>query len=365
MLSILCTESVSKFFRVRTSSQQSDSHSTASNVVDDLEDELNQTESNMLEMSDGGSMLSLNSSALGTFDMLNKTDDSIPEIEILNEQEIATIRLDTDEIIAETIDEHEQTLEISSNTNDADISPEIPIGSIGNQPLIYYTVRLIASKFLLIGESYKLIDDCKVRVSIKNLSLAVIGHCIALYPHTLLLSLQYNGPENIVFEPNSDSDESDGSHSDKDSPAKSAKSNAEQSDQLIIKDDHFGENSKVPNTYFDFCFPLSKSADNVLLSRLSTSNNSSDAVKRTQKLNGDLSDLLSKSDILDSKSSYKCLDVTMESSHNSNDKTLNSQALIQSITDGSLQFVEDILLFWDHADPVLKANIHLIVGNFH
>lgn len=313
----------------------------------------------MSELSDG----SFNSSALSTFDMLNRADDSIPEIEILNEQEIATIRLETEQMHGEKVDETDHTIDVTLNENFEAIGREILIGTIGNQPLIYYTVRLIASKFLLYGVPYKLIDDCEVRVSIKNLSLAVISHCIALCPRTLLLSLQYNGPENLIFQSESDSEES--VCSDKTSPSKSAKSNAEPADQLNIKDDHFGEssNSKVPNTYFDFFFPLSKSADNVLLSRLNSDNLGNENVRRTQKLNGDLSDLLTKSDIVESKS-YKGIDVTLETSLHSNEKTLSSQALIQTTTDGSLQFIEDILLFWKHTDPILRANVQLFVGNF-
>lgn len=314
----------------------------------------------MSEISDG-SMLSLNSSALGTFDVLNKTDDSIPEIEILNEQEIATIRLEADEIDHEKPDEAEQTIDNSPNTTIEAIGRQIPIGSIGNQPLIYYTIRLVASKFLLLGVSYELIDDCDVRVSIKNSSLAVIGHCVALCPRTLLLSLQYNGPDDTTFDRHSDSEESECSNSEKGSPSKESKSNDEPCVELNIKDDHFGENSKVSTTYFDFFFPLSKSADNVLLSRLTSGNSGGENVNR---LVSDLSDMLSKSEILDSKSSYKHVDVSMESNLGTNDKSLSNQALIQSMTDSSPQFVEDILLFWNHSDPVLRANIQLVVGNF-
>lgn len=346
-------ESVTKFFRVGSLGQQSDAH--ASGLVDCLDDDLNQTDTNM---SENGSMLSLNSSA---FDMLNKTDDSIPEIEILNDQEIATIRLEAEQVNQEKIDGVDQTIDVSSTVNFETIDREILIGNIANQPLIYYTVRLIASKFLLVGVPYKLIDDCDVRVSIKNLSLAVISHCVALCPRTLLLSLQYNGPDNLKFEHDSDSDESE--CADKESPSKT-KPNNEPADQLNIKDDHFGENSKVPNTYFDFFFPLSKSADNVLLSRLNSDNIGGENVRRTQKLIGDLSDLLSKSDILDSKPSYRGLDFTADTSLNSNDKSLSNQALIQSITDGSMQFIEDILLYSSHTDPVLKANVQLLTGNF-
>lgn len=347
-------ESVSKFFRVGSSSQAQ--HSPAGSLPKNIEDELlNQTDATISELSDT-SALSLNSSA---FDLLNKTDDTIPEIEILNEQEIATIRLETDDCNHEKVDETDDTDHtIEMPSTDMQVR-EIQIGSIANQPLIYYTVRLIASKFLLIGVPYKLIDDINVRVSIKNLSLAVLGHCVTLCPRILLLSLQYNGPDNVDLENNSDSDDSGCSNSQEASNV--AKPNSEQADQLVIKDDHFGENNEVPKTYFDFFFPLSKSADNVLLSRLNTNISGGDSVNRIQKLNGDLSDLLSKSEIIESKSAFNCLDFAADSK---SDTAVSNQALIQLITEGNLQFVEDVLLFWDHGDPVLRANIQLMVGNF-
>lgn len=373
---------MTKFFRVRTSSQSSEIQTPS--MLDDFDpDELiNQTDTNISEQSDG-SMLSLNSSAMGGYDVLNKTpDNSIPEIEILNEQEIASIRLEPNR------EEHvgvEQSNDTTANTTvEAGTIPceTIPIGSIRNQPLLYYTVRLISSKFLLHGTSYKLNDGFGVRISIKNLSLAVIGHCVAICPRSLLLSLQYNGPENVAFDQVSESGEEseclDGGENCSSSKEINQPSAADAPIELNIKDDHFGENSKVPKTYFDFSFPLSKSADNVLLSRLGTSNNlidistdasnaGNDNVKRTQKLSGDLNNLLSKSDIIESSRSYKCnsaLEAAIESDIDSDEKQMRNQTLIQSMTDSSPQFVEDVILFWDHSDPVLRANIQLLVGNF-
>lgn len=178
----------------------------------------------------------------------------------------------------------------------------------------------------------------------------------------------------MAFDNVSDSEDSECLGLEKASPSKDSQQAAvEPSDELNIKDDHFGENSKVSKTYFDFSFPLSKSADNVLLSRLSFSNNMmgsdgfnlGDNMKRTQKLSGDLNNLLSKSEIIESNRSYKDnLDVTIESDIDSNEKLLCNQSLIQSMTDSSPQFVEDLLLFWNHSDPVLRANIQSLVGNF-
>lgn len=344
----------------------------------------------MLDESTAGSMLSLNSSAFSTYDELNRTtDDSIPEIEILNEQEIASIHLESNH------EKHEQSMmanygsdtgvehpidTTSNTTTETSVIPgeAIPIGSIGNQPLIYYTVRLISSKFLLYGMPYKLIDGFGVRISIKNLSVAVIGHCVAISPRSLLLSLQYNGPENVAFDEMSDSDENSEylDAVEKDLPSKNnQQTTADTSVELNIKDDHFGENSKISKTYFDFSFPLSKSADNVLLSRL-TANNSiiggdnatsmGDDLLRTQKLSGDLNNLLSKSDIIESGRSYKCSNLDATDPDNKTDvaQSLCNQTLIQSMTDSSPQFVEDLLLFWNHSDPVLRANVQLLVGNF-
>lgn len=351
---------MSKFFRVGSTPQQIDSPTHSSQQ----QDEEQQDNISVISMSSLLSTNSQNSSALGTFDVVNKTDDSIPEIEILNEHEIAAIKRESNAEQLKSDEPQQDTTTIPILTlSDRDIF----IGSIRDQPLIYYTVRLIASKFLLFGVPNQLIEDTSVRISIKNSSLTVISYCVELCPNVLLLSLQKNDEYNeneLQDEPISDSDEdSSASNSNKvSSPlAKQSTNNNDAGEQLNMKDDHFGENSKIPSTYFDFFFPLSKSADNVLLSRL---NSDSDRSKQTEKLSGDLSDLLSKSDIVESKSAIKCQNnstIDLKPLEN----TLSRLSLDQSIDlSKSQQWLEDILFFWNHSDPVLRANIQLLIGNF-
>lgn len=357
------TETVSKFFRVGSTSQQIDSPTHSSQQ----QDEEQQDNISVISMSSLLSTNSQNSSALGTFDVVNKTDDSIPEIEILNEHEIAAIKRESNaqQLKSDELQQDTTTIPILT-LSDRDIF----IGSIRDQPLIYYTARLIASKFLLFGIPNQLIEDTCIRISIKNSSLTVISYCVELCPNVLLLSLQKNDEYNeneLQDEQISDSDEdSSASNSNKvSSPvAKQSTNNNDAGEQLNMKDDHFGENSKIPSTYFDFFFPLSKSADNVLLSRL---NSDSDRSKQTEKLSGDLSDLLSKSDIVESKSAIKCRNNTANSNTDLKplENTLSRLSLDQSIDlSKSQQWLEDILFFWNHSDPVLRANIQLLIGNF-
>lgn len=310
------------------------------------------------------SLNSQNSSALSTFDIVNKTDDSIPEIEILNDHEIAAIKLEND---AEHFkSEHvETTLDATNNQSINIARKDISIGSIRDQPLVYYTVRLISSKFLLYGDPSQLIDDMNVRISIKNTSLIVISHCVDLCANTLCVQLQ----KSVAFdefemddEHLSDSDEdSTGSNAIAASTPMKANTSTDAGDQLNIKDDHFGESSKVPGTYFDFCSGLSKSADNVLLENIYSGGH---RTKKADKLNNDLSDLLSKSEIIDLKST-----ITDDKSHLNVDLKELESCFYRPSTDSinlshSQQLIEDLLLYWNHSDPVLRTNVQFLIGNF-
>lgn len=310
------------------------------------------------------SLNSQNSSALSTFDIVNKTDDSIPEIEILNDLEIAAIKLESDAEHFKSEDV-ETTLDATNNQSINIERKDISIGSIRDQPLVYYTVRLISSKFLLYGEPSQLIDDLNVRISIKNTSLIVISHCVDLCANTLCVQLQKNDAFHefeLDDEHFSDSDEdSIGSNAIAASTPMKSNASADAGDQLNIKDDHFGENSKVPGTYFDFCSGLSKSADNVLLQNLYPG---SYRAKKVDKLNSDLSDLLSKSEIIEFKST-----LTDDKSNLNVDLKELESCLYRPSADSinlshSQQLIEDLLLYWNHSDPVLRTNIQFLIGNF-
>lgn len=346
---------MSKFFRVGTSNQQTESTSKPSE-----EETAEQKEADNISMLSMSSLISLNSqnsSALGTYDFLNKTDDSTPEIEVLNGQEIASLESQTNLIRTEH-DELDRTQDFDPNftlKQNTMIDNELFIGTINDQPLIHYTIRLIASRFLLTGVTDKLIDDCTIRVSIKNLSLTVIGYCVNIWPGIVLLSLQKGSKADALkfclkeAINASDSEDSECAVTEK---FESKIVNDDAGDQLCIKDDHFGENSRIPSSYFDFSLPLSKSADHVLLSQLT----SADDADKTQRLNNELTDLLSKSDIIDSKSSFKYSNIQLKPEwtyHKTESSSFDSES----------QAIEDIFLFWNHSDPILRANIQSIAGN--
>lgn len=327
-----------------------------------------------------GSLTSLNSqnsSALGTFDFLNKTDDTAPDIQdvaIFDGNDVAPLESQVDETEPEQ-NEMDDTqdlmvkLSISPNLMD---NNRIFIGAIDDQPLIHFIVRSISSKFLLTGEPDNLIDDCSVRISIKNLSLIVIGHCINTCPEVMMMPMQMeaNDRKTILMETRlavSDSEDSECSNTERVVPLGERKisDNAMEDDvgeELNIKDDHFGEDSKIPSSYFDFSFPLSKSADNVLLSRLTLANRSD---KPAKTLSNELTDLLSKSEIIDSKSGFAYNDASPSIIYPGSSKANRIESKIKpSKFQPEWQRIEDILLFWNHSDPILRANVQTIAGNF-
>lgn len=378
-------ESVSKFFRGSATNLQTDQSpkQTPTARNEDEKIEQNPKEIDNISMLSMGSLMSLNSqnsSALGTFDFLNRTDETVPDIQdvaIFDGNDIAPLESQMDETQPEQVEmdkTQDSMMKLSINPNLLD-NNKIFIGAIDDQPLIHFIVRSISSKFLLSGEPDNLIDDCTVRISIKNLSLIVIGHCINICPEVMLMPMQMeaNDEQAILMETHlavSDSEDSECSNTDEVGILSETKhsDNAMGNDvgeELNIKDDHFGEDSKIPSSYFDFSFPLSKSADNVLLSRLTLANNSDKADKTAKTLNNELTDLLSKSEIIDSKSGFAYTDaftsVILPGPSKSN---LIESKIKPTKFKPEWQRIEDILLFWNHSDPILRANVQTIAGNF-
>lgn len=334
-----------------------------------------------------GSQASLNShvsSSFGTFDIINKTEDSLPEIEFLADVDIAQIKIDTNNSMHEAnITHRDSPLSMVQQTpkHIIDSTKDIWIGHITEQPLINYIVRLIASKFLLTGMPNELLSDKIVRVSIKSLSLLVLGNCIDFSPHVLQLGLQISENSLCIgdyfhsFDSGRSDDDDDGDDDDDNDSLsvdpdtveeKKSEDKQDNENELVVKEDHFGESSTASNVYFDFLSPLSKSADNVLLSQLK-SVDSHFIEKKTKKLNTELTDLLSKSDIVESKTSYMQFD-RIPSVRNTPKKILRKMSVKQAINfdeiDENQQFIEDILLYYQHNDPILRANTQIIVGNF-
>lgn len=111
--------------------------------------------------------------------LANLKDDSIEVFDSQALPETAEMAIEDD------------TLELTVDTIETACmdTKELYIGSLYDQCVVDYIVRLISSKFLLDGTPQSLINDQIVRVSIKNLALSVISVCVELRKDVLLMKL--------------------------------------------------------------------------------------------------------------------------------------------------------------------------------
>lgn len=194
-------------------------------------------------------------------------------------------------------------------------SKEMTIGSIYDQFLIEYVVRLVCYKFLLSGQEQKLKLDNIVRVSIKNLSLIVLSDCVRICPQVLLMKLTVPHKETVteccekIFDDISDL-------------CIAEKSKCRDDELLDIKPDHFGTST---SSLEEFLSPLNESGISVLKTP-------SDIIKDSSK-----TVVISDSFVSENQ------DVEVEKSD---------------------QSIEDVLLYFNHNDPSLRGNVQSIVGNF-
>ncbi|XP_001955065.3 uncharacterized protein LOC6501358 isoform X1 [Drosophila ananassae] len=266
----------------------------------------------------------------------------------------------------------------------------VKIGSIMEQPLIYYTARLVAARFLLSGQSGAsgLQPDSVSRVSIKSLSLSVIAQCIRLTPQVLQLHLEISEEELALLEevgsqPGSgdstqmsspqSSDNSQVSGEVKKSETSLIQTEIEESMLLLdIKDDHFGP-STCP-VYLQQSTPvLSRSADATVLQRQLGGGNSSTPKNIQTKSN---EENLSKSEIIGStfRPTVAAEDMAPSSlpprppkrtkSTRSRTATVEVTSPIGKSQSSASQRLSDILLFHDHCDPILRGGVQQVVGNF-
>lgn len=363
-------DTVTKFFRVGSQGETSSASGSAVATV-----EMPKSKPNLRKEIDAvslGSQISINSQNLSGLDEISKTDD-LPGIEILTDRDIDAIRMESHaDIIDYAInDETKRSQQIENDSFQRNDCPSrnIFIGYIGSQTMISYAVRLISSKYLLKGIPNELIDDGEVRVSIKNLSLIAIGHCIALCPSVLRMTLEQ---DNEIDAPISDDSDESGSLQDGSSTIEiipnatmltTKHDEVDIGEPLNIKDDHFGESS---SSYYDFMFPLSKSADTILLAaKLKTTDDAN--AEQNEKLSANLYDLLSKSDIVGSSGVHSFGDDcaissnTITSVENKSSKKFN---VIRKNDGNELQLIKDILIFANHMDPTLRADIQTIAGNY-
>lgn len=372
------TESVSKFFRGGTDTSAQPTTPKGS-----------QNDSDNISVISMGSQISINSHNSSSFDLLQRTDESsLPEIEILTDQDIDAIQI---ECLENSAAAETTTLTGAGDDNYRFNERVLFIGHIANQPIVHYTVRLIAMKFLLAGTPNELIDDKLIRVSIKNLSLVAIAHCVALWPSVLSLTMEkcddldggIDAPKS--YQSSDDGDDSSTDTIDNEATSQNVSSvtaDAENDagDQLVIKDDHFGQSDAMTSSYFDFMLPLSKSADHVLLTQLNSTQAEANR-SRNERLNTNLSELLSKSDIVPSTSrSAENSSFRAESAFPAMPSTKTAISSVTKYTidrccgvdielqrDANaepLQCIEDVLLYANHSDPILRADIQLIAGHY-
>lgn len=246
----------------------------------------------------------------------------------------------------------DETLELVDSTSSIEAARELYIGTIFDQSVVEYIVRLVASKFLLDGAPKILISDQIIRVSIKNLALSVIVGCVQLRSDVLMMKLQkdftdesmmvesllsYLVDEDLRLE--EEEKKKNEPHQDE------AVANTSES-FLAIKDDHFGECTTA--TFLDYFSPLSKSLDDQGLISLKNriyEEKSKDREESAKKINRDLCQLLTRSEMVESKVPLM-------------------QTTLKMPEDKDCQFVADVLLFSTHSDPVLRGNVYLIVGTF-
>ncbi|KAH8250152.1 hypothetical protein KR026_006018, partial [Drosophila bipectinata] len=266
----------------------------------------------------------------------------------------------------------------------------VKIGSIMEQPLVYYTARLVAARFLLSGQSGAsgLQSDSVSRVSIKSLSLSVIAQCVRLTPRVLQLYLEISEEElelleEVLSQPgsgdstqvsspqNSENSQVSGGAKPPETPL--IQTEIEESMLLLdIKDDHFGP-STCP-VYLQQSTPvLSRSADATVLQRQLGGGDSSTPKNIQKKAN---EEKLSKSEII--RSSFRptvaAEDVPpsslpprppkrTKSTRNRMGPVGGTSPMGRPQSSGS-QRLSDILLFHDHCDPILRGGVQQVVGNF-
>lgn len=188
-----------------------------------------------------------------------------------------------------------------------DFEPFLKATNSSNSVLLY-TLRTLCSKFLLSAEKDSLISDSEVRVSIKHLSLSVMGNILQIIPESIGKSMTptfeskevHNYPEIDVIIPENRTD-----------------------DLLEIKDDHFGPSSTT--NIIDFLSPLSKSADETML----------------------------KEAVIELPSRMVHSEIVVRENR--------SDSFDQGNQD--TRFIYEVLRFTNHSDPILRADVISVIEN--
>lgn len=254
----------------------------------------------------------------------------------------------------------------------------IYIGTIFEQTMIDFIVRLIASKFLLTGHKQELIADNVARVSIKSLSLSVLSNCVSISPRVLTISLSKEpGSElenyvstfhDMTLDDTQTSEELSNNELSGGELSKDTATVPIRAEEALldIKDDHFGESTCK---YSDFLSPLSKSADQLTIAQLKSGGHlmavSRDreavtddeymAAQRNKQLSKDLTNILSKSDIVVQRRRNSLPKVVVK---------MDEEQQMLDCDNATLQYLHDVLLYATHSDPILRGNVCTLAGNF-
>ena len=246
---------------------------------------------------------------------------------------------ETAEMAIEETLELDETLELEETV---EVTRELFIGSLFDQSIVEYIVRLVSSKFLLEGTPGLLISDQIVRVSIKNLALSVIVTCVGLKSEVLLMKMQKDFTDESAMVESLLSFLVDEDLRLEEEEKKPEAANTSES-FLEIKDDHFGECTTA--TFLDYFSPISRSLDEqglILLKNRIFEEKSKDREESAKKINRDLCQLLTRSENVE--------------------PTMETTMKMPDIKD--CQFVVDVLMYANHNDPVLRGNVYMIIGSF-
>lgn len=340
LLSHSNTETVSKFFRTRSTESPLTTPKSLDKTFFKYSDDDN------LSIESLGSHISGHSSAT---DILISKETTILE-NVPSFTEIVRVDQDHKSPMKE-IQEKNDTIEFEIVPDESN-KRDLFIGTIYDQNILEYTIRLIASKFLLTGVKHNLVQDQIVRVSIKSLSLLVIANCVQLKPQYLLSTLEkinLNDSDEVLDQ--DDIFELLDDLSDENEEQENVTVEAVKDEELLeIKDDHFGE---CTTSYFDYFSPMSLSLDQGLISLKSKMKASQEKSNENNnaKLSKELDKVLSKSDYVEKKS------------HRMKTTPLITRTVIKSFVK-SEQSICEILLFYNHNDPILRGNVQILIGNF-
>ncbi|GAB0090643.1 huntingtin [Sergentomyia squamirostris] len=286
---------------------------------------------------------------------VTNTPKNIPRVveksrhgEIFQEQELeASEVLEDDKSDIKSDEEKREEVDVLEYEIEDRVQDEkrIEIGTIFDQSVISYTVRLIASKFILSGDTRGFLSDQQVRVSVKNLSLTVIANCIYLSPQTLFCTLELDSTneflkielEKVAEDLTSLQPVPETNETTEQLPS------TENEGYLEMKDDHFG---KSATSYKDYFAPLPKSVDNLLLGQQLESWTTPKV--DLPKINKDLIAMLTKAGG----------QLKIAATPGVTPRKLSPKSSDKS------QFLTDILLLHSHQDPIIRCDIIQIVTNF-